>query len=67
MTREQAREKAKYLIGMVQGTMALEGQGLDAKTIEEMIDAETEKIMNAPICAVCGNLILSDDGCSYCE
>lgn len=32
------REKAKWLVGMVQGTMALEGQGLPKDVLDEWIE-----------------------------
>ncbi len=37
LREKQAAQKAKQLVRMVQGTSALEAQGLDEKTIEEMV------------------------------
>ena len=36
LLKKQAEEKARKLVGMVQGTSALEGQGIDAATLERM-------------------------------
>jgi len=46
MTYEDAEKKARYLVGLVQGTMALESQGLDKGTIEEMVKDTKEKLMD---------------------
>jgi transcriptional regulator with XRE-family HTH domain len=36
LLREQAERKAATLVGMVQGTSGLEGQGVDRETLERM-------------------------------
>src|SRR6266404_4675933 len=41
--KRQARAKAKRLVGMVQGTSALEGQALDRDTLEEMTEQTTHQ------------------------
>jgi transcriptional regulator with XRE-family HTH domain len=43
--KRQARAKAKRLVGMVQGTSALEGQGLDRDTLEEMTEQTTHQLL----------------------
>lgn len=45
MDREQAEKKARYLVGLVQGTMALEAQGLDKDTLEQMVMETIEYLM----------------------
>ena len=40
--QQQAEQKAKYLVSLVQGTSALEGQGLDEQELKELVD-ETAK------------------------
>jgi transcriptional regulator with XRE-family HTH domain len=42
---EQARKKAKQLIGMVQGTSALEGQGISGKQIAEMVQRTADELL----------------------
>ena len=37
LLERQARQKAEHLVGMVQGSSALEGQGLDEATRERMV------------------------------
>ena len=37
LRQEQARRKARRLVRLVQGTSALEGQGLDQQELEEMV------------------------------
>ncbi len=37
LLERQARQKAERLVGMVQGSAALEGQGLDKETRERMV------------------------------
>ena len=43
--KRQARATAKRLVGMVQGTSALEGQGLDRDTLEEMTEQTTHQLL----------------------
>ena len=38
------REQAKRIVAQVQGTMALEGQGLDQEQIEEMIERTYQEL-----------------------
>jgi transcriptional regulator with XRE-family HTH domain len=40
----EARRKAERLVGMVQGSAALEGQGLDAATRERMIQRTVHEL-----------------------
>ena len=37
ITKEDAEKKARYLVGMVQGTMGLEGQGLPKVELEKLV------------------------------
>jgi transcriptional regulator with XRE-family HTH domain len=43
--KRQAQAKAKRLVAMVQGTSALEGQGLDRDTLEEMTEQTTHQLL----------------------
>ena len=43
--KRQAQAKAKRLVGMVQGTSALEGQALDRDTLEEMTEQTTHQLL----------------------
>lgn len=45
MLRAEAEKKARYLVGLLQGTMALEGQGLNKVTLDEMIEKTTLDLM----------------------
>ena len=38
------REKARKIVAQIQGTMALEGQGLDQEQIEEMIERTYQEL-----------------------
>ena len=38
------REKGRKIVAQIQGTMALEGQGLDQKQIEEMIERTYQEL-----------------------
>jgi len=47
--REQrAREKAKRLVSLVQGTMALEAQAVDESTVREMVKQTVHELMAGP-------------------
>jgi transcriptional regulator with XRE-family HTH domain len=43
--KSQAETKAKKLIGMVQGNMALESQAVDQSTVAGMIDQTTSELL----------------------
>ena len=45
---EQARRKANQLTRLVQGTSALEGQGVDVKTFDEMARDTEQKLLSDP-------------------
>lgn len=40
--------KAREIVGLLQGTMALEGAGLDETTLAEMLVKTREEVFNAP-------------------
>ena len=42
---KRAIRKAKKLMGMLQGTMGLEGQGLDRKTLREMTKRTARELL----------------------
>jgi transcriptional regulator with XRE-family HTH domain len=42
---QQAKQKARRLVGMVQGTMGLESQGVRRGAIEEMVDQTTHQLL----------------------
>lgn len=44
--REKAVKMARWLVAQVQGTCALEGQGLVSTTIDSMIQRMTEKLLS---------------------
>lgn len=46
--REGAREKARRLVKLVQGTSALEGQAVDAVKINELTDQAMHALMAGP-------------------
>ena len=43
----EARRKANDLVGMVQGTMALESQGVDSRTLERMRDSTAHELLKS--------------------
>jgi transcriptional regulator with XRE-family HTH domain len=45
LKREQAERKAKKLVALVQGTSGLEGQAVDAETVESMVDQTTHELL----------------------
>jgi transcriptional regulator with XRE-family HTH domain len=45
--RKQARTKARQLVGLVQGSSALEGQAVEQKDLESMIAQTTEKLLRS--------------------
>ncbi len=45
--KKQARAKAKLLVGLVQGTSALEGQAVDRRHVELMIEQTTAKLLRS--------------------
>ena len=45
LKREQARQKAKKLVGLVQGTSGLEGQAVGEKAIESMVEQTTHELL----------------------
>ena len=45
LKRDQAQRKAKQLVALVQGTSALEGQAVDRRTIEAMVERTTDELM----------------------
>ncbi len=46
MLEQQARNKAEYLVGLVQGTSALEGQGISEKRITQMIQKTAQELLS---------------------
>ena len=46
--KQQARWQAKRLVGMVQGTMGLEGQGVDAAYAEKLVEETTVRLLSGP-------------------
>jgi transcriptional regulator with XRE-family HTH domain len=45
LKREQAERKAKKLVALVQGTSGLEGQAVDEKTVESMVEQTTHELL----------------------
>jgi transcriptional regulator with XRE-family HTH domain len=45
LKREQARQKAKRLVALVQGTSGLEGQALDRKSVASMVEQTTHDLL----------------------
>jgi transcriptional regulator with XRE-family HTH domain len=45
LKREQAVRKAKKLIALVQGTSGLEGQAVDKKTVDSMVEQTTHELL----------------------
>ena len=45
MKREQAKRKAKKLVSLVQGTSGLEGQAVDRRTVESMVDQTMHELL----------------------
>jgi hypothetical protein len=43
--REHARETAKYLVGLTQGTMSLEGQGLGQAGTERLVEDSMHRLL----------------------
>jgi transcriptional regulator with XRE-family HTH domain len=43
---QQAQKKAKYLVGIVQGTMALEAQGVGPSEVNRMVRETTLKLLS---------------------
>jgi transcriptional regulator with XRE-family HTH domain len=48
MREQQATEKARQLVGMVQSNMALEGQGVGNEAIERMVRQTVHELMAGP-------------------
>ena len=48
MRRQQARAKARSLVGLVQGTSALEGQAVDPSDIELMEQRTAAELLSGP-------------------
>src|SRR5687767_2302888 len=46
--KDRALAKAKRIVRLVQGTMALEAQGVDANTINQMVDQTMCELMAGP-------------------
>ena len=45
LKREQAERKAKKLVALVQGTSGLEGQAVDEKSVELMVEQTTHELL----------------------
>lgn len=45
LREQQARRKAKRLVGMLQGTMALESQGVDEATFESLTKRNASRLL----------------------
>ncbi len=48
LREQQARRKAKRLVGMVQGSSALEGQAVDQDTYERMVERTIHELLAGP-------------------
>lgn len=48
LLQRAAESKARRLVGLVQGTSALEGQGLDAQTLEKMTRRTVKELLTGP-------------------
>jgi transcriptional regulator with XRE-family HTH domain len=48
LKREQAKRKAKKLVALVQGTCGLEGQAVDEKVVESMVEQTTHELLAGP-------------------
>lgn len=46
--KARALSKAKHLVGLVQGTMALESQAVDSKTLEQMVEQTVCELLAGP-------------------
>ena len=44
--QQQARKKAEQLVGFVQGTSALEGQGVSGKQISQMVQRTAQELLS---------------------
>lgn len=47
LRKEQAASKARRLVHLVQGTSSLEGQAVDQKELELMVERTTEKLLRS--------------------
>lgn len=47
LRRRQARNKAKHLVGLVQGTSGLEGQAVDQEVFESMVDRTMDQLLRS--------------------
>ncbi len=45
LRREQAERKARLLVGLVQGTSGLEGQGVERGTLDAMVERTTRELL----------------------
>ncbi len=45
---KQAEEKSKWIVGLVQGTSALEAQAVDGSTYNDMVRQTTHELMAGP-------------------
>ena len=48
LREQQARQKAERLVGMVQGSSALEGQAVDQDTYERMVEQTIHELLAGP-------------------
>ena len=48
LREQQARRKAEHLVGMVQGSSALEGQAVDQDTYERMVQRTVHELLAGP-------------------
>ncbi len=48
MRRDQAWQKARKLVSLVQGTSGLEGQAVDHEAIESMVERTTHELLAGP-------------------
>jgi transcriptional regulator with XRE-family HTH domain len=48
LKRKQAEQKARKLVGLVQGTSGLEGQAVDAKAAKSMVKQTTRELLAGP-------------------
>ena len=46
--KAQAHDKARHLVGMVQGNMALEAQAVDSRTMDELVERTAAELLTGP-------------------
>jgi hypothetical protein len=46
--KRQAERQARKVVGMVQGTMGLEAQAVDAEGVKAMVESSCQRLLNGP-------------------